>query len=269
VEVVKTVEHIEVVTDNANGWFGHFVEKINGMIEVGDSPEAVNAVIVEEEAKFQVVLEKSKKELPVSGPNETTTDSTDSIAFYDKLQVSIETQVKDIKKTVKETYVPGSEVAKIDIHAVKADFKKAVEVELVEAKTVVYKDAGVTESEVTVIATKPVKHVKHEIVNVCKPVKPVTKKDTVIVSKPIKEVVVVEGVKKQADVVIVEGVKKQADVVVVEEVKKHSDVVVVGEVNKNSDVIVEGVKKQADVVVVEEVKKQSEIVVVEEKLPCK
>ncbi|KAI7895178.1 uncharacterized protein EV154DRAFT_436999, partial [Mucor mucedo] len=215
-EVIETVEHIEVVTDKTNTWFGKLVEKVNGMIEVGETPEAVDAVIVEEKAKLQVVLDKSKKELPVSETKDTTTETTDSIAFYDKLQVSIETQVEEVKKTVKDSYAPESEVTKIDVHTVKEDFKKAVEVELVEAKTVVYKDAGVTESEVTVIATKPIEHVKHETVNVCKPTKPTTKDTTVIVTKPVEGVTVVEEVKKHADVIIVEDVKKQTDVVVEE-----------------------------------------------------
>ncbi|KAG2195187.1 hypothetical protein INT47_006469 [Mucor saturninus] len=215
-EVIETVEHIEVVTDKTNTWFGKLVEKVNGMIEVGETPEAVDAVIVEEKAKLQVVLDKSKKELPVSETKDTTTETTDSIAFYDKLQVSIETQVEEVKKTVKDSYAPESEVTKIDVHAVKEDFKKAVEVELVEAKTVVYKDAGVTESEVTVIATKPIEHVKHETVNVCKPTKPVTKDTTVIFAKPVEGVTVVEEVKKHADVIVVEDVKKQTDVIVEE-----------------------------------------------------
>ncbi|KAI7895176.1 uncharacterized protein EV154DRAFT_36135 [Mucor mucedo] len=198
------------------------------MLEVGDCAEDVNAVIVEEEAKLQVVLEKSKTELPVSGSKDTK--PIDSIAFYDKLQVSIGSQVDEIKKTVKETYVPGSEVTKIDVHTVKEDFKKAVEVEIVEAKTVVYKDAGVTESEVTVIATKPIEHVKHETVNVCKPTKATTKDTTVIVTKPVEGVTVVEEVKKHADVIIVEDVKKQTDVVVEEklsiiETVEHIEVV--------------------------------------------
>ncbi|KAI7895177.1 uncharacterized protein EV154DRAFT_496176 [Mucor mucedo] len=292
-----TVEHIEVVTDKTNTWFGKLVEKVNGMIEVGETPEAVDAVIVEEKAKLQVVLDKSKKELPVSETKDTTTETTDSIAFYDKLQVSIETQVEEVKKTVKDSYAPESEVTKIDVHTVKEDFKKAVEVELVEAKTVVYKDAGVTESEVTVIAAKPIEHVKHETVNVWKPA---TKDANVFVTKPVVgEVIVVEDIKKVTEVIhdvkkpcgvvdevvevvkdeVVEGEVKivEGEVKIVEgEVKivEGEVKIVEGEVKivEGEVKIVEGEVKivEGEVKVVEaEVVKKDSIVVVEEKLPGK
>lgn len=137
-EGAKTCDKLEEVTERTNGWFVGFIEKINSMIEVGDCTEDIEAVIVEEEAKLQVVLKESKEEVTESI---STGVVIGSIAFYEKLQWSINSQVGDIKKTIKESTQDNSKVVqKIDIEAAKVEFKKTTEVELVNAKVEIFEE---------------------------------------------------------------------------------------------------------------------------------
>lgn len=142
------------------------------MIEIGDCVEDVNAVIVKEEAKLNLVLEKSKNNLST----ESGSVCADSTSFYDKLHWSIASQIKNVKSAVEEAYVGESEVShKIDINATKAEFNKVVSVQLEQAKTEVYKKSTVTASEVTIVASKPTVHV--------------VKGETIVVAKSTKEIV--------------------------------------------------------------------------------
>lgn len=134
------------------------------MIEVGNCVEDIEAVIVEEEAKLQVVLKESKEEYVSTV---STGAVSGSLSFYDKLQWTIKSQVKDIKKTIKESSEDDSKVVqKIDVEAAKVEFKKTTAVELSKAKSEVYKETTVaTEAEVSIIIAKPSKQVtKTEIV---------------------------------------------------------------------------------------------------------
>lgn len=128
------------------------IEKVNSMIEVGDCTEDIETAIKDEEAKLQVVIEESKEEY-VKTPDVIS----GSVSFYDKLQWSIKTQVNDIKKAITESSTDDSKVVqKIDIDAAKVQFNKTTSVELSKVKTEIYKETGTTESEVSVIITKPV-----------------------------------------------------------------------------------------------------------------
>ena len=103
------------------------------MIEVGDCSEDVEAYIVEEQAKLQVVIEKSKTEV-------STGSVSGSLVFYDKLQSTVKSQIETVKSSVKESYVEGAKGShKIDVSSCKHKFTEAVSVHLVEAKTEVYK----------------------------------------------------------------------------------------------------------------------------------
>lgn len=176
-EGVQVVTNYESVTESAYGWFAVLIEKITAMIEVGDCVEDVNAVIAKEEAKLDLVFEKSKNTLSI----ENETIRTGSTSFYDKLRWSITSQIKNVKNAVQEAYVSESEIShKIDIGATKAEFKKIVSVELEQAKTEVYKTSTVTSSEVTIVASKPtVQVVKGEATVVAKSTKE-SVKDVVI-----------------------------------------------------------------------------------------
>lgn len=110
------------------------------MLEVGDCAEDVEAVIVQEKAKLQVIIEESQQELSSSSAAVVSSNSREWSSFYKKLQGSIESQVSSIKSSVDECYAEGGDVKAhhIDVHAIKEDFKKAVALELSVAKVEVY-----------------------------------------------------------------------------------------------------------------------------------
>jgi hypothetical protein len=153
------------------------------MIEVGDCAEDVNTAIAEEESKLQVILEKSKEEVSTGAAS----NSRGSIAFYDKLQGSIQSQVKNIKTSIDEAYTEGPEAThKIDLHAAKAEFQKTVSVHLSEAKTEVYKESGIVSSDATVVVSKPTAEiVLGETIVVSKPVSQVIKGESTVVEREI------------------------------------------------------------------------------------
>lgn len=182
-EGAKFVQHFEETTESAYGWFIRFIERVTSMIEIGDCVEDVNATIVEEETKLQVILDKSKKELSTG----TVSSSAELAVFYDKLQWSIESQIKSIKYSVDEAYAQDSKVShKIDLHAAKIDFKKLVSVHLTEAKSEVYKNSTVSTSEVTVVGSKPnIEVINGETVVVTKPIEQISK--TTVIYKSIED----------------------------------------------------------------------------------
>jgi hypothetical protein len=138
VEGAKTCDKLEETTERTNGWFVGFVEKINGMIEVGKDTKEIDAVIKEEEAKLEVVLKESKQECEDS---EVTGSVSGSISFYDRLNWSVKSQVDDIKKTIKESSEDETKVVeKIDVEAVKTQLEKTTCVELSKAKIEIKKE---------------------------------------------------------------------------------------------------------------------------------
>ena len=151
-EGAKTCDKLEETTERTNGWFVGFVEKINGMIEVGKDTEEIDAVIKEEEAKLEVVLKESKQECVDS---EVTGDVSGSISFYDRLGWSVKAQVDDIKKTIKESSEDETKVVeKIDVEVVKTQLEKTTCVELSKAKIEIKKEEAKKETIVSQVDEK-------------------------------------------------------------------------------------------------------------------
>lgn len=141
------------------------------MLEIGDCTEDVNAVIVEEKAKLQVIIENSQHELSTSSSTVVSSNSREWSSFYRKLQGSIESQVSTIESSVDECYAEGGVVKNhhIDIHSAKEEFKKVVSNELAVAKVDVYEGvkSNTTKVEVSQVigVSKPSEQViKQEIV---------------------------------------------------------------------------------------------------------
>lgn len=148
------------------------------MLEIGDCAEDVNAVIVEEKAKLQVIIENSQHELSTSSSTVVSSNSREWSSFYRKLQGSIESQVSTIESSVDECYAEGGDVKNhhIDIHSAKKEFEKVVSNELAVAKVNVYEGAKsnatkvkvsqvIGGSEVNIDVSKPSQQViKQEIV---------------------------------------------------------------------------------------------------------
>ncbi|KAG1458575.1 hypothetical protein G6F56_006367 [Rhizopus delemar] len=127
VEVIKGVENAAEVTYS---WLSGFVEKINSMLEVGDCKEDVDAAIVAEESKLQVILEKSK--------TGSTAGVQELDVYYDKLHDTFKSQISDIKTSVNEAYVENKTPQKIVFHDVKEELKKNIDVQVEKAKQVIH-----------------------------------------------------------------------------------------------------------------------------------
>lgn len=153
------------------------------MLEVGDCAEDVEAVIVQEKAKLQVIIEESQHELSSSSSTVVSSNSREWSSFYKKLQGSIESQVSSIKSSVDECYAEGGDVKihHINVHAVKDDFKKTVSHELLVAKVEVYE---VSKSNATKVYAGQVVGGSEVVIDVSKSSQQVVKQQEIVYESP-------------------------------------------------------------------------------------
>jgi hypothetical protein len=129
------LERVNQASGNVSSWFAAVIAKVNSMLEVGDCSEDVEAYIVEEQSKLDIILEDSKSDSSVEGAVSTVFDKQTD-AFFEKVKESVNVQLEVVKESVKETSTDSATKA-ATLAAIAVALETTISEEVQETKDVV------------------------------------------------------------------------------------------------------------------------------------